>query len=197
MMNSSMRRWSLGGTHSSALNSPKVRSPRGACPATRDGRSETSKDWIAPIPDSPATRRPHTRSSPMPSGVTSPMPVTTTRLMRPSCPGSCYENSGGKVPSPEPTDPARWCVNTRSAVRLDEADRVLDGNDLFGRVIRDFAPEFLFEGHHQLDRIKAVGAQIVDETGILGHLGFVDAEMLDDDLRDPLGDVAHSIISSI
>src|SRR5258707_10368432 len=47
--------------------------------------------------------------------------------------------------------------------------------------------------HHQLDRVEAVRAQIVDKAGILGYLGFVDAEMLDDDLLDPLGDVAHSI----
>src|SRR5712691_9966952 len=113
----------------------------------------------------------------MPSGVTSPMPVTTTRLM----------------PGRTPPGLLPWRPTTRSAMRLDEADRVLDGHDLLGRVIRDFAPEFLFEGHHQLDRVKAVGPQIVDKAGILGDLGFVDAEMLDDDLLDPLGNVAHSI----
>src|SRR5580765_2722027 len=89
--------------------------------------------------------------------------------------------------------PAPWRAKTRSAMGLDEADRVLDGHDLLGRIIRDFAPEFLFEGHHQLDGIKAVGPQIVDKAGILGHLGFIDAEMLNDDLLDPLGDVTHSI----
>src|SRR6266478_8383322 len=113
----------------------------------------------------------------MPSGVTSPMPVTTTRLM----------------PGRTPPGLLPWRPTTRSAMRLDEADRVLDGHDLLGRVIRDFAAEFLFEGHHQLDRIEAVCPQIVDKTGIFGHLGLVDAEMLDDDLLDPLGDVAHSI----
>src|SRR5207244_13262067 len=80
-----------------------------------------------------------------------------------------------------------------SAMCLDEADRVLDGHDLLGRVIGDFAAEFLLEGHHQLDRIEAVCPQIVDKAGILGHLGLVDAEMLDEDLLDPFGDVAHSL----
>src|SRR5439155_27389538 len=83
-----------------------------------------------------------------------------------------------------------------SAMRLDEADRVLDGHDLLGRVIGDFAAEFLLEGHHQLDRIEAVCPQIVDKAGVLGHLGLVDAEMLDDDLLDPLGDVAHANLTS-
>src|SRR6266496_2466497 len=76
---------------------------------------------------------------------------------------------------------------------LDKADRILDGHDLLGRVIGNFAAEFLLEGHHQLDRVEAVRPEIVDKAGILGHLGLVDAEMLDDDLLDPLGDVAHSI----
>src|SRR5438874_9382176 len=83
--------------------------------------------------------------------------------------------------------------SARSAVRLYEADRILDGHDLLGRVVRDLAAEFLFKGHHQFDGVKAIGPEIVDEAGILGHLDFVDAEMLDDDLLDPLGDVAHSI----
>src|SRR5258707_528943 len=82
---------------------------------------------------------------------------------------------------------------TTSAMRFDEADRILDSHDLFGGVIRDFAAEFLLEGHHQLDSVEAVRTQIVDKAGILGHLGLVDAEMLDDDFLDPLGDVAHSI----
>jgi hypothetical protein len=77
--------------------------------------------------------------------------------------------------------------DTMEAVR----DRVLDGYDLLRRVVRNFAPELFFEGHHQLDRVEAVGPQIVDKAGVLGHLGFVDTEMLDDDLFDPLGDIAH------
>src|SRR4051794_15077310 len=85
----------------------------------------------------------------------------------------------------------------RSAVRLDKAHRVLDGDDLLGGIVRDFAPELLLEGHDQLDRIEAVGAQIVDKAGILGDLGFVHPEMLDDDLLDPLGDVTHSLGSSM
>jgi hypothetical protein len=74
----------------------------------------------------------------------------------------------------------------RTARSLDEANRVLDGRDLLGRVIRDCVPKLFFEGEHQLG-VKAVAAQIVDKAGILGHLCFIDAEMLDDDLLDPLG----------
>ena len=70
-------------------------------------------------------------------------------------------------------------------------DGVLHGEDLFGGIVGNFAAEFFLERHHQLDRVEAVGAQIVDEAGIVGDLGLVDAQMLDDDLLYPLGDIAH------
>src|ERR1700757_4901419 len=85
----------------------------------------------------------------------------------------------------------------RSAVRFDKADRILHRHDLLGRVIRDLAPELFLEGHHQLDSVEAVGAQIVDEAGVFGHLRFVDAQMLDDDLLDPISDVTHPFLSSV
>ena len=45
--------------------------------------------------------------------------------------------------------------------------------------------EFLLERHHQLDRVEAVGAQVVDEAGLLGDL-LLGAKVLDDDLLDAL-----------
>ena len=82
------------------------------------------------------------------------------------------------------------------AVRLqlcffDVLDGVLDGQDLLGSIVRDLAAELLLEGHHQLDGVQAVGAQIIDEAGIVCHLLLVDAKMLDDDLLDALGSIAH------
>jgi hypothetical protein len=37
-------------------------------------------------------------------------------------------------------------------------------DDLLGRVVGDLDAEFFLEGHHQLDGVEAVGAQIVDEA---------------------------------
>src|SRR5215210_7116809 len=87
--------------------------------------------------------------------------------------------------------------SARSAMRLNEADGVLHRHNFLGRVVGDFAAEFFLESHDQLDGVEAVCSQIVDEAGILGHLGFVDAEMLDNNFLNPLGDVAHAMISSI
>jgi hypothetical protein len=84
-----------------------------------------------------------------------------------------------------------------SAVRLDKIDRILDRHDLFGGIIRDLAPEFLFKGHYELDGVEAIGAQIVDKAGVFGHLRLIDAQMLDDDLFDPIVDVTHPLFSSL
>src|SRR6516225_1510204 len=79
MINPSILRWSLGDTHWSASKRPEAVSPRGTCAAILTGRSDTSKDWIARTPDAPANRLSQFRSRPIPRGVTSPIPVTTTR----------------------------------------------------------------------------------------------------------------------
>jgi len=49
-----------------------------------DGRSETLNRSTLRAPLSPAISRRHDSSTPQPSGVTMPNPVTTTRLMSPS-----------------------------------------------------------------------------------------------------------------
>jgi hypothetical protein len=75
-------------------------------------------------------------------------------------------------------------------VLLDVVDGVLDGQDLLGGLVGNLAAELLLERHDQLDRVQAVGAQIIDEAGILGYLALVDAKMLDDDLLNP-GDSSY------
>ena len=76
-------------------------------------------------------------------------------------------------------DNVRRCepINS-SGLRLDEVDGVLHREDLLSGVVRNLATELFFESHDQLDGIKAVSAQIVDEAGALGNLRFFDAKML-------------------
>ena len=45
---------------------------------------------------------------------------------------------------------------TLGRVGFDEADGVFNGQNLLGGIVRDFATEFLFEGHHKLNGIKTV-----------------------------------------
>jgi hypothetical protein len=86
--------------------------------------------------------------------------------------------------------------SARLAMRFDETNGVPYRHNLLGRIVGNFTAEFFFKSHHQLDSVEAVRAQIVDETGIFSYLCFVDAKMLDNDLLNPLGDIAHTLISS-
>src|SRR5215472_2668371 len=95
------------------------------------------------MPDWPASRRRHVTSTPQPSGVTMPIPVTTTRL----------------IPiGTQPADSARGdraATAAWSAVRLDEADRVLHRDDLLCGIIGNLAAELFLERHDELDGVEA------------------------------------------
>ena len=77
-------------------------------------------------------------------------------------------------------------------VLIDIFDRVLDGRDLLGGIVRDLDPELFLESHDELDDVEAVGAEIVDEARIFRNLVGFDAEMFDDDLLHPIGSLAHA-----
>src|SRR5271169_1296677 len=132
----------------------------------------------------------------MPRGVTSPMPVTTTRRI-PFSRTAGRSKVHGRKTSCDDDDTERRSECDGSTVRFDKADRILDRYDLFRRVVRDLTAEFLFESHHKFYRVEAVGAEIIDKAGILGHFRFVDAQVFDHDLFDPLGDVAHPFFPSV
>src|SRR5258708_31524224 len=83
----------------------------------------------------------------------------------------------------------------RSAMLLDERDGILDRQDLFRRIIGNFATEFFFKCHHELDRVEAVRPKIVDEARVLGDLALLDTEMFHYDLFHALGDVTHFSVS--
>ncbi len=80
-------------------------------------------------------------------------------------------------------------------VLFDVAVGVADGVDLLGRVVGNLDAELFLEGHHQLDDVEAVGAQIVDEARVGRDLVFLDAEVLDNDLLHAVGGVAHVLPS--
>ena len=60
----------------------------------------------------------------------------------------------------------RWLMDGLSLlVGHRVVDGVLNGGDLFSVFIRDLDTEFVFQGHHQFNRVQRVGAQI-------GHKGL-------------------------
>src|SRR5687767_8736725 len=77
-------------------------------------------------------------------------------------------------------------------VRLDVVSGFLDAGDLFGVLVRDLDPEFLFERHDELHRVERIGAEVIDERRIRRHFFLVDTELLHDDALHLVCD-SHSI----
>src|SRR6185312_4340648 len=169
-------------------------------PAIRVGKVLASKCVTGPMPLLPARMLPHAVATSLPTGDTSPSPVTTTRrfesglfirvfawLKNESCAeGRSFLCNRSKRPGKPPRMRASGLD-----VRLDVIHRLLHGGDLLGLLVRDLGLELLLEGHDQLHGIERIGAQIVHERGIRGDVFFLDAKLLDDDLLDALFDAAH------
>src|SRR6476660_2375237 len=99
-----------------------------------------------------------------------------------------FEHHASRATSAAPCDSV-----PRSAlcVLFEELDGVADCQNGFGGIVGYLAAKFLLEGHDELDRVEAVGAEIVDETGVFRDLVGLDAEMLNDDLLNPLANITH------
>src|SRR5688572_3144339 len=78
-------------------------------------------------------------------------------------------------------------------VLFEELDGVADGQNGFSCVIRNLATEFLLKGHDELDGVEAVGTKVVDEACRFRNLVGLNAQMLYDDLFDPLADITHRL----
>ncbi len=80
---------------------------------------------------------------------------------------------------------------TRLLGFFDELYGIAESLDRFRSVIGDFDAEFLFERHHELNGIKAVCAQIVDERGAFNDFVFFNTKVLYYNLTNTICDVAH------
>src|SRR3546814_9925753 len=91
-------------------------------------------------PDLPLMRRSQTWLTPLPSGVTSPSPVTPTRLIL----QAAFVRRGGSAAALAPAAAAA-AIAAGSGVFLTEVDRVLHGTDLLCRVVRNLAAALFLE----------------------------------------------------
>src|SRR5258705_12974505 len=188
MMKSSTLRWSFGSIHWSGLKVPSLPSPRGTTQAIRLVRSETSNVSIFLAPLSLLEMRLQVDSTPQPRGDPMPRPVTTTRLI-----------SATPTHDSRPKTRNRWTVRPRpgrfrqhraraSAFRVlfKKFRGVTDGQNRLRGVIGNFATEFFFERHHELDGIEAVGAEVINEARVFDHFFGLNNKVLDHDLLFPL-----------
>src|SRR6516225_7888799 len=77
-------------------------------------------------------------------------------------------------------------------MRVDVINGLLNGGDFLGFFVGDLGLELFLERHHELHRVQRVGTEIVDERRLVLDLGFVDTELLGDDLLDALLYAVHA-----
>src|SRR6266540_362809 len=181
-MNRSLRRTSLRSMNCAASN-PFT------SPAMRVGYVEASNSVIGPIPLLPATSADQDSSTPIPTGETSPRPVTTTRRLLIGSPLRGTDIRGGEAPRPRPRTARATRPRTRGpgALRLllvgrDVRHRVLDGLDVLRLLVRDLDLELLLHRHHELDDVEGVRAEVVDERGRDLDLLLADAQLVRNDV---------------
>src|SRR4051794_30998811 len=73
-------------------------------------------------------------------------------------------------------------------MRRDVVDRLADGRDLLGVLVRDLDPELVLELHDQLDEVERVGVEVLLERRLLGDVRLFDPELLGQDFLDSLED---------
>src|ERR1700731_3602165 len=82
-------------------------------------------------------------------------------------------------------------------VPLKEFCGVADGQNRFRRVIRNFTTKFFFKSHHELDRIEAVGAEVINEARVVDHFFGFNTKVFDHDLLNPLANLTHRSTSCL
>ena len=65
---------------------------------------------------------------------------------------------------------------------LDIFDDVADGFEVFDVLVRNLGVEFFLQSHHQVNNIKGVSTQILDDLRLLGHLFFLQVELVAENL---------------
>src|SRR5215213_1706511 len=198
-MKSSTLRWSFGSIHWSGLNVPSLPSPRGITQAIRLARSATSNVSIFLAPLWPLRIRVHVVSTPQPSGVTMPSPVTTTRLISTTPDRKCRPKTRNRGTVRQ--RPVRLCLyppgTSAFRVLLEKLRGVADGQNRLGGVIGNFATELFFKCHHKLDGVETVGAEVVDETCVVDNLIGLNTEVFDHNLLNPLANLTHRSTSCL
>src|SRR5690606_21991843 len=74
---------------------------------------------------------------------------------------------------------------------FDVVESQLNSSDFLGFFIGDFGFEFFFQSHYQLDGVKRIGSQILDERSRDLYVFFFHTQLLCDDFLDAFFDAAH------
>src|SRR5579862_7068092 len=132
----------------------------------RTDSGDASKRWIGAAAERPLRSCEARASRVVPAGVLTPTPVTATRAR----PRASVASFAGTLLRPH--------------LREHEVDGLADGRDTFEVVLGHLDVEALFEAHHQLNEVEAVGVEILLEARTLGDEPGLDAQDLGGDILD-------------
>src|SRR5437867_6217843 len=124
-------------------------SKSGICAPILEGRADVSKPERGRPPERPSTRPFQNSSSPVPMGVTGPIPVMTTRRRRPSL------RSGRDGP------PRSGGSGIRGNLLAQQVHGVAHRRHLLELVVGDLDPEPLLHGHDGRHEVDGVEAELV------------------------------------
>src|SRR5207249_12084504 len=119
------------------------------------------------------------RSMPMPSGVNTPTPVTTTRRR-------VIIDTYRAQPNPP-----LLLSRVHTHVCLDIPHRLYHRGNLFGILVRDLDAKFFLQGHDEFDHVERIGPEIVHKRGLRGDFIDCDPELFYNDVLDAFEDGCH------
>src|SRR5205809_1793760 len=140
---------------------------------------EASKRVINPTPLRPSIRLAQKRSLPMPMGLITPTPVTTTR--RRVIIGAWRVRPG----------PPLLLSGGFTHVGLDILHRLAHRGNLLGILVRDFDAKFFLQSHDEFDHVERIGPEIVHKRGLRGDFIDCDPELFHNDVLDAFEDGCH------
>jgi hypothetical protein len=80
-------------------------------------------------------------------------------------------------------------VNPRGC--FEEFDNVAHSKHAISHFLWNLATKFALKAHSKLDSVEAIGAEIVNEIGVICYLISIDAEMFSNDALNPVANSTH------
>src|SRR5688572_8913622 len=142
----------------------------------------------------------HVSSTVLPTGVTRPRPVITTRRVNLELLGKrlmvrllCEIGPIGLIgPIQKKTDHSLF-------VLIDIVIGIPHTLNLLSVFVGNLNAKLLFKTHHEFDRVQRVGPEVVDESCVWSYLVFIDTKLIDNNLFYLVLDllIGHRVCSSV
>src|SRR6185503_19147091 len=142
----------------------------------------------------------HVSSTVLPTGVTRPRPVITTRRVKSELLGKSLSLAADE------RGQTHICAYSRSSaakflllVLVDVVISVPHTLNLLSIFVGNFNAKLFFKTHHEFDRVQRVGAEVVDKSRVWRDFVLIDTKLIDDNLFYLVLDllIGHRVCSSV